>query len=200
VARYETSLAKVHEPRTFTVEYTLEQTGIRSLEQTHRIFRAGNDERDETIAVNGTRATKPAVRIFRGRPYRYAVTRVAPQPARYDFGFVGMRKNGRHADYVFRLTPKTPSKGFTYTQVAIDGVTFLPSSVAFTSGVNAGGTVTYAKSDKYWVATGASASARLPAGAAHERLVFNAWRFPKTLPPSTFAAPRPFPKAPPAGG
>jgi hypothetical protein len=198
VQRYERALAAVKEPHTFTVEFTLEQTGTRSLDQTHRIFRAGTDERDEIIAVNGTRAPNAAVRIFRGRPYRYGVTKLAPRPAEYDFAYVGPHKNGHHVDYVFRLTPKTP-KTFHFTEVAIDGVTYLPGSVAFVSGPNVGGSVTFGKSEKYWVATSAGASASGKAGIAHERLTFTNWRFPKTLPRSTFAA-RPLPTAPPAPG
>jgi hypothetical protein len=201
VQRYERALAAVKEPRTFTVEFTLEQTGTRSVDQTHRIFRAGSDERDEIIAVNGTRAPNAAVRIFRGRPYRYAATKLAPRPAQYDFAYVGPHKNGHHVDYVFRLTPKTSKapNAFRFTEVAIDGVTYLPGSVAFVSGPNVGGSVTFGKSEKYWVATAAAASASGRAGIAHERLTFTNWRFPKTLPRSTFAA-RPLPTAPPAPG
>ncbi len=199
VTRYENALGAVKEPHTFTVEFTLEQTGTRSLEQTHRIFRAGTDERDEIIAVNGTRATNASVRIFHGRPYRYAVTKLAPRSAQYDFAYVGPHKSGRHVDYVFRLTPKTP-KGFRFTQVAIDGLTYLPSSVAFVSGPNAAGSVAFGKSEKYWVATAAGASAHGTRGIAHERLTFTNWRFPKTLPRSTFAVARPLPTVPPAPG
>ena len=199
VAKYEAAIAAVSEPRVFTVEYALEQTGTRTLEQTHRIFRSGGDERDEIIAVNGTKTTKPTVRIFRGRPYRYTVAHLAPKPSAYGFTFIGPRKSGRHSDYVFRLTPKTPANSFTFTDVTIDGVTFLPDAVSFATREHEGhGSVTFAKSERWWVATGASASARVPSGTAHERLVFTNWRFPKSLPPSTFAAARPLlkPSAP----
>ncbi|HYZ17009.1 MAG TPA: hypothetical protein VE591_11430, partial [Candidatus Acidoferrum sp.] len=55
VTKYEATVAKLREPRVFTLEYTMEQTGSRALEQSHRIFRSGANERDETIAVNGNR-------------------------------------------------------------------------------------------------------------------------------------------------
>lgn len=194
LAKYQAALAALHEPRIFTVEYTLEQRGIRTLEQTHRIFRAGNDERDETIAVNGTRASKPAVRIFRGRRYRYTVSSLAPRANAYDFRFVGTHKDGRHLDYVFRLMPKQAAQNFTFTQLTVDGVTFLPSAVSFASRVHdARGDVTFAKAGSWWVANSASASAREPQGTAHERLTFSAWRFPPSLPPATFGVPRALP-------
>ena len=201
IARYTAALAALHEPRVFTVEYTLEQTGVRTREQTHRIFRSGGDERDETLAVNGTRSNTPVVRIFRNRPYRYSVSALAPKPGAYAFTYVGPRKSARHVDYVFNVTPKNPTRGFAFTQIAIDGVAFLPESVAFETSQHAGrGTVTFAKADRYWTARSATARADVSAGVAHERLTFSNWRFPKTLPRSTFAVPRALPILPPPAG
>lgn len=198
LVRYQTALASVRDPHVFTVEYTLEQTGTRVLDQRHRIFRSGGNERDETLAVNGKASLTPVVRIFRGRPYRYAVSRLAPRPGAYDFAYLGPHKAGKHVDYVFRLIPKNPSQAFALTDVTIDGVTFLPSSISFATGAHAGsGSVTFTKSERWWVATGATASARVPGGVAHERLTFSRWRFPTALPASTFALPRPLPSPPP---
>jgi hypothetical protein len=199
VAKYAAALAQVRDPRVFTVEYTLVQTGPRTLEQTHRIFRSGGDERDETLAVNGTRSTSPVVRIFRGRPYRYTVAALAPKPSAYDFTYAGPHRDGKHVDYVFDLTPKGAAQpDFAFTQVTIDGLTFLPQSVAFAeSRHNGAGTITFAKSEKFWVARSAAAQAATRAGIAHEQLRFSRWRFPKTLPRSTFAMPRPLLTPPP---
>jgi hypothetical protein len=198
VAKYAAALKALKEPRVFSVEYTIEQTGTRSLEQTHRIFRSGADERDETIAVNGTRPVAPVVRIFRRRPYRYTVRALAPKPALYDFSYAGPHKSGKHVDYVFDVTPKNDTPSFTFTQVTIDGVTFLPAAVSFVTGQHAGrGEVTFAKSDRWWVARNAAAQANVPGGVAREHITFSRWRFPATLPQSTFAAPRPLPTPPP---
>jgi hypothetical protein len=194
LSHYHTALAALREPSTFTVEYTLEQTGARALDQTHRIFRRGNDERDEIIAVNGTRATAPAIRIFRGTPYHYRVARLAPAAAAYTFTYLGANRSGRHLEYVFKLTPKGSSGDFTLTRVSIDGLSFLPTMIAFRTSGNAGkGTVSFGKVGPYWVVTGASASARVQRGTTNERLAFANWRFPASLPPSTFAVARPLP-------
>ena len=199
VAKYAAALAALKEPRVFAVEYTLEQTGTRTLDQTHRIFRSGGDERDETLAVNGNRSVRPVVRIFRKRPYRYAVRALAPKPAVYAFAYAGPHRDGKHVDYVFDLMPKGARGAITFTRVTIDGVTFLPSTVAFATNAHGGkGTVTFKKSSTWWVAAGATASARVPGGVAHERLSFLRWRFPPSLPPSTFSLPRPLPTPPPA--
>jgi hypothetical protein len=198
IAKYRAALKALREPRVFTVEYTLVQTGTRTLEQTHRIFRSGADERDETLAVNGTRSISPVIRIFR-RPYRYTVAALAPNPTAYDFVFAGPHRDGKHVDYVFTVSPKKPKRGITFTQFAIDGVTFLPESISFVADQHAArGSVTFGKSDRYWVARSAAAQADVPGGVAHERLAFAKWRFPKSLPRSTFEAARPLPRVPPA--
>ena len=200
VGKYAAALAKARDPRVFTVEYTLVQTGPRTLEQTHRIFRSGGDERDETLAVNGTRSSTPVVRIFHGRRYRYTVAALAPKPSAYDFTYAGPHRDGKHVDYVFDLTPKSATPpSFAFTQVTIDGLTFLPQSVAFAERRHGGaGTVTFSKSERFWVARSATAQAAIPGGIAHEQLRFSSWRFPKTLPRSTFSVPRPLLTPPPA--
>jgi hypothetical protein len=200
LAQYEAALLLLDEPRVFTVEYTLEQNGARTLEQTHRIFRNGGDERDETLAVNGTRSKTPVIRIFRGRRYRYTVAALAPKLTAYDFAYVGPHKDGKHIDYVFRLTPKGKPGALTFTEVTVDGLTFLPRSVSFATARHEGqGSVAFAKAGRYWVARSATAQASVPGGVARERLRFSRWRFPASLPRSTFAAPRPLPSPPPAG-
>jgi hypothetical protein len=199
VAKYHRALTALKEPRVFVFEYSLQQTGTRTLEQIHRVFRSAKDERDEVLAVNGTRSSAPVVRIFRNRPYRYTVAALAPKTTLYDFTFAGLHRDGKHVDYVFSLEPKTPLRGLRFTQVTVDGVTFLPQAVAFASDQHAArGSVSFAKADRYWVARGASAQANVPGGVAHERLAFSKWRFPKALPRSTFAMPRPLPTLRPA--
>jgi hypothetical protein len=198
LAKYAAALKALKEPRVFTVEYTLEQIGTRTLEQAHRIFRSGSSERDETISVNGTRLTRPQVRVFRGRPYRYTVAALAPKPAQYAFQYLGPRKDAHHIDYVFRLTPKKPG-AFAFTELTVDGVTFLPSAVAFATRAHGGrGSVSFGKHERWWVAASATAAVRAPGGTAREQLTFSGWRFPPSLPSSTFALPRALPSAPPA--
>ncbi|HYW53755.1 MAG TPA: hypothetical protein VE826_07295 [Dongiaceae bacterium] len=199
LAQYRIALAGLREPRVFAFEYTVQQTGTRSIEQRHRVFRSGSDERDETLAVNGNRTRNPVVRVFRRRPYRYTVAALAPKPSAYDFVYAGPHRDGKHVDYVFTLVPKGKPQSFAFTQVTIDGLTFLPQTVAFADAKHAAhGSVTFAKADRYWVARAASAEANASGGVAREQLSFGAWRFPKALPPSTFSLPRPLPTLPPA--
>ncbi len=186
LARYAQALARLKEPRVVTFDYTLDQTGLRTLAQTHRVFRAGNDERDETLTVDSKRLSPPKVRIFRGRRNRYTVARLAPRLADYDFAFVGTVKDAHHQDYVFRLTPHAV-RPFSVTTVRIDGVRFLPLAIDFVTSANEGtGSVTFGSDARWWVPFNASAHATVAASVADERLTFYTYRFPSTLPPSTF--------------
>jgi hypothetical protein len=204
IERYEAALKKVREPHVITFDYTIEQTGLRTALQTHRVFRSGTDERDETLTVDGKRLSPPKVRIFRGRRNRYTIAALAPRPGEYKFAYVGSRKDGRHVDYLFRLTP-TAVRPFAVTDIAIDGVRFLPLSIGFAAGLNEGaGTITFGSNAKWWVPYVATARATIADAPATERLTFYTYRFPLTLPESTFtqahrATPRarPVPLVPP---
>jgi hypothetical protein len=188
--RYESALKKVREPGVLTFDYKLEQTGLRTALQTHRVFRSGSDERDETLTVDGKRMSPPKVRIFRGRSNRYTLGTLAPRRVDYTFAYIGPRKDGHHVDYLFRLTPKT-IRPFAVTDVAIDGVRFLPLSIGFATGLNEGaGTITFGLNTRWWVPYVATARATIADSLATERLTFYTYRFPPTLPPSTFVQAR----------
>lgn len=196
LARYATALAAVQTPSALTFEYTLDQTGMRNSEQVHRIFRSGNDERDEMLAVDGRKLTPPSVRIFRGRRNRYTLEGLAPKSAAYAFRFVGTAKAGRHVDYLFATTPRVPGP-FRVTTVTIDGVAFVPSALAFTTpGQGGSGTMSFARFDHYWLPTDVTAHAAYRGVATTEHLTFARYRFPSTLPPATFAVPRPLEETP----
>ena len=197
VARYAKALQKIQEPSVITFDYTLSQTGSRTLEQTHRVFRAGDDERDETLTVDGKRLTPPKVRIFRGRRNRYTLALLAPRPADYRFALIETEKDGHHLDYVFRTIPKTPS-AFNITSVIIDGARFLPLAIDFTTGSHAGaGRISFGSNARWGVPYFAPARATVAADAAIEQLTFYSYRFPLSLPPTTFGQFRPAPTPPP---
>jgi len=186
LTRYAAALARLREPGVISFDYTLEQTGLRTISATHRVFRSGTDERDETLTVDGKRLSPPKVRIFRGRRNRYLVSLLAPRPADYGFVYVGPVHDARHFDYVFRLTPKL-TRAFAVTSVTIDGVRFLPLAIGFTTAANAGvGSVTFGSNARWWVPYSATARATVAADVATEHLTFYTYRFPTTLPPSTF--------------
>lgn len=191
---YAEALAHLREPQVVSFDYTLEQTGSRTMDQTHRVFRKGANERDETLVVDGKKLEPPTVRIFRGRRNRYSVLTLAPRPQNYMFTYVGPKKRGTQTDYVFALERKGLAP-FAITTVTIDGAHFLPSALEFRTGSHAGrGSFTFGRRESWWVAMSATAHALTGSETADEHLTFSAYRFPKDLPPSTFTERRVLPK------
>ena len=203
LARYGDALAALRSPPAVSFEFSVEQLGVHNIEESHRVYRSGSKERDETLSIDGYPLKNPAVRIFLNRGYRYDVASLAPKPEAYDFSFSGVLRTGDHYAYSFATQPHAPAS-FAVTGVTIDGRSFLPSVVRFhASGGNAhaSGRLHLVGSHGYWVVSEATADARLADGKlAHERIVWSNYRFPESLPTSTFKAPAPAELSAPAGG
>ena len=196
--KYTEALTRPHTPRVLSFEYTIDQAGTKDIQQDHRVFRSGNNQRDEIIGVDGKKLDPPTVHIFLGRRNRYAIESLAPRPSAYAFRLVGKVRDAHHIDYVFKTTAHAPG-AFTVTQVTIDGVTFMPNALSFaTSSHHGSGNMTFVRADKYWIVSTAMARATYAKLGATERIVFSHYQFPDTLPPSTFATPRPLPSIAPA--
>lgn len=192
LASYAAALAGHPTPKLLSFEYNLEQNGARTLDQTHRVFRSGNDERDELLTVDGRRLSPPSVHIFHGRRYRYALESLAPRPAAYAFRFVGVRTEGGRESYVLATQPKAGHQAFAVTSVTLDAMTFLPTQIAFRTTAHQGnGVFTFGRVGTKWLITSALAHATVERIASTERIAFQRYRFPASLPPSTFSPPRP---------
>ena len=192
VARYARTVRTYRAPQRASFSYTVEQDGPRGLDQTHRIYRSGNDERDETIAVEGRSLPRPTIRIFHGRRDRYALARLAPLRDRYVFTYAGTVPIGRHLGYRFTTRAKRPAP-FTVEAVVIDGVRFLPVSLDFTSRSNrmkGRGSIQFTAIDRYCVPLFATALMRDARRPTRERIAWFSYRFPTSLPRSTFSTPR----------
>jgi hypothetical protein len=193
--RYALALASVEAPKVLIYSYTISQVGPSNIEQRHRIYRSGNRVRDETLAVDGISLSRKVVR-FSQHEERYTVGRFAPRSDAYELLFLGTAKDGRHSDYVYEATPLNKSANTWIDRVAIDGVNFLPRAVRFHSGgvdVEGSGEVEFAPFGKYWMPVLATAQARVKGKIARERIVWGDYRFPESLPASTFQPPEPLP-------
>lgn len=197
LARYEHALATLKQPPSQIFSYAVSQAGAGDIEARHRIYRSGANVRDETLSENG-QTLKPKRVAISQREDRYSVSRIAPQSSTYRFLFLHTVKDGNHLDYAFQVEPIVPSDTFSVTQVTVDGVRFLPVSIVFTtasSSAKGTGTITYAPTNGYWVPVAASIAATVNAKPAREHIAFGDYRFPPSLPSSTFATPRPLPTA-----
>lgn len=186
--RYALAVASVQSPKVVVFSYTVSQAGPNNIEQHHRIYRSGTAVRDETLSVDGISLSRKVVRI-EYRADRYAVERFAPRTDAYELLFLGTAKDGRHLDYVYEATPFNRATAAWIDRVAIDGVSFLPRAVHFHSnGLGAQGTgeIQFAPFGKYWMPLVADAQARVRGKIARERIVWSDYRFPQSLPSSTF--------------
>jgi hypothetical protein len=194
--RYEQAIAAASRPNAVEFEYTVEQLGAHTLQQEHHVYRSGQGERDEIVAVDGQTLARPSVRILLNHKYPYDIRSVAPTAAGYAFAYTGTLLEGAdHFFYLFRTEPKGAEGNFVVDEVEIDGATFLPSEIHFriaTDTTHGSGRLAYARFDRYWLVREASVSVHLPKGdIANERIVWSKYQFPDSLPAETFKEPAP---------
>jgi len=197
LARYELEMSSLQSPKTMIFTYNVSQLGTSDIEERHVIYRSGLNVRDETIAVDGI-PIKPKIVNFGRRIDRYAIARLAPRSSTYAMLFVRTVRDGAHLDYRYDVTPLGATSDFTVTGLVIDGLSFLPREIDFTtaSSIARGhGALVYGKSDKYWMPLYVTVEATVDGKPARERITWGDYRFPPALPASTFVAPKPLPHA-----
>ncbi|HTZ54472.1 MAG TPA: hypothetical protein VMB20_05370 [Candidatus Acidoferrum sp.] len=195
--RYQLEMGDLQAPKAMIFTYSVSQLGIVDIEQRHVIYRSGLKVRDETISVDGI-PLKPKIVAFGQREDRYAIARLAPHSASYAMLFVKTQRDGAHLDYRYDVTPLAPASGFVITGLVIDGISYLPREIDFTTASGSAhghGALVYGKSDKYWVPLYVSVEASVNGKPARERIVWGDYRFPPALPASTFVPPKPLPHA-----
>lgn len=193
--RYAARLLEVREPKNVIFSYTISQAGPHDIEQTHRIYRSGENVRDETLSVDGQPLKKKITRIASYRD-RYLVSALAPRIGEYSLLFLDARRDGNHYDYRYRTVALLGSQPFSVERITIDGATYLPSSIVFrtSNGSIVGhGRIGFARFGRYWMVTVASVTATVGGKPARERIAFSGYRFPASLPKSTFVPPKPLP-------
>ncbi len=198
--QYTRAVTALTAPNAVIYSYTVSQVGPNNIEQHHRIYRSGVAVRDETLSVDGIPLGRKIVRFLR-HPERYTVARFAPHSSAYELLFLGTVRDGRHLDYQYEATPLSRPAGAWIDRVTIDGVKFLPRTVRFHStGTSAAGSgeIVFAPFGKYWMPVIADAQARVNGKPAREHIVWSDYRFPGSLPPSTFEQPEPLPLAKPS--
>jgi hypothetical protein len=200
--RYELEMTALAPPKAVIFTYNVSQAGPTNIEQLHRLYRSGDDVRDETLSVDGQSLKQKVVRIER-REDRYAVTRLAPRTSEYSLVFLRAFKQSGHYDYEYEATPLGPSfAGFVVTRVVIDGVRDLPTSILFhTSNVSGEGhgDIEYGSAGGHWVPLSVTIDATIQGKPARERITWSDYRFPPSLPSATFQGGRSFSReTPPA--
>mgnify|MGYP001297514312 CR=1 FL=1 len=207
LARYRAQMERVHPPGRFVVEYAETRSGpTRVVTETHRLYRNdAGDERNETIAVNGSPLVPAFVRVFQRDAWPYDVTQFLVSADAYDAKYVGtVIVDGRRA-YEYAVTAKS-QVSFAVTALYVDVIRYLPIKETFdVSGTACAGhgAVDFGPADKFWMPIVVSAKCSVAgqdvpaAGAAQpsartgysQTIRFSNYRFPSALPTDIFAAP-----------
>jgi hypothetical protein len=196
--RYAIAIQAVTAPKNVVFTYSVSQAGPSNIEQRHQIYRSGSNVRDELLAVDGLSLARKRVTFVR-RENHYSVDRLAPRTDAAQVLFLESVRAGLRYDYTYEVTPLERQSGVYVDRMTIDGTTFLPRRLHFhtASGVSRGtGEVLYAPFGKFWMPVLASVDATVGTHPARERITWADYRFPETLPSSTFQAPKPLPAAP----
>ncbi|MGH7716549.1 MAG: hypothetical protein ACREML_11205, partial [Vulcanimicrobiaceae bacterium] len=101
-------------------------------------------------------------------------------------------KQGRNLVYIFNAFARGTPR-YEVTRIIVDGKSFLPVELEYrakTGGVVGTGSVTFAKTEKYWMPQSATARAQVKGDLQTERIDWSRYQFYEDLPPSTFAEPR----------
>lgn len=186
--RYFARLNLIEQPKAVIFQYSVSQSGPNNIEQTHRVYRSGGMQRDETLAVDGVALKPSSIRISTYRD-RYAIETLAPRAALYTFLFLRADRVAHHIEYRYSALPLARLRGFAATSFTIDGDSYLPSAIGFSTARGAAsgvGTVSYAKAGRYWMPVEVTVTARIARKPARERIVWSQYRFPSAMPKSTF--------------
>jgi hypothetical protein len=195
--RYALELGDVTVPKVVVFAYAISQAGLGNIEQRHVVYRSGTDVRDETLAVDGVSLVQKRVRIEQ-RADHYSIDRMAPRADAYQLLFLRTVKDGSHVDYVYDASPLVKTSDTWVDRVTIDGVKFLPRSIHFqtaTGEAKGSGAISYAPVGKFWMPVDVSVEATVNGKPARERIALSDYRFPPSLPPSTFTPPHALPAA-----
>ena len=192
--RYELEMADLKTPKAMIFSYVVSQAGPTDLEARHTIYRSGLKVRDETLLIGGVPLKRKLVHISQ-RIDRYALARLAPRVSTYEFLFLRTIRSGAHLDYEYETSPIIHgASGFVVDRIVIDGVRFLPRLIRFhTIGAvaSATGQIAYGPVDGYWVPSNIVVAGSVNGKPARERIAWGAYRFPASLPASTFRISRP---------
>ena len=210
LSAYREAVATLPMPSNLTFEYLVTRSGpTRIITEEHRVYRDGaGRERNETIAVNGTKVVPTIAQVFRHAEWPYGAEKFIVSAAAYDVTFTGQGVvRGRR---VYGFSAKRFRKSdFEVNGLYLDASRFLPVRETFTvlgKGCEGTGSVDFVPVREFWLIVSISAScvSSLRGSTSQdapppfrERIRFSKYAFPKTLPPQVFG---PSVAQTPAGG
>ncbi len=208
LAGYQAAMTNMHKPPNVIFEYTETRSGpTRVIAEIHRVYRdQAGDERNDTIAVNGSLVAPPITHVYRGRAWPYDADKFAALPADYDLTLNGMSLVAGKIAYGFAAKRKTLAD-FSIETLFLAVDSGLPVRELFTvSGPTCSGhgTIDFGAYASYWlpVSVAVVCSAPRPSAVAaspeakgagplaspsyRETLKFSNYTFPARMPQEIF--------------
>jgi len=205
--RYRTLMDRLHPPARFVVEYSETRSGpARVVTETHRVYRNdAGEERNETIAVNGSPIVPAFVRIFHRETWPYDAAQFLVSADGYDAKYIGTTIVDEHKTYQYAITAKSQTS-FAITALYLDAIRYLPIKETFdVSGIQCAGhgAIDFGSAEGFWMptvvsakcavggqdATAASSASTSARSGYSQTIRFSNYRFPTALPADIFAAP-----------
>jgi hypothetical protein len=192
LTRYQATLEALPPIGNVVFRYSETRSGpTRALAEEHRVYRRDDgEERNETVAVNGTQVV-PAIVRFSSKPvWPYDVREFVVDSPTYNVLPLGTTVVGGKRAFGFSTVRATPGD-FAITGLYLDTVRYLPLRETFEvsgGGCAGNGSIAFGPVGEHWLPTSASVSCAVaPDQAAFkESITFTEYVFPETLPPDVF--------------
>jgi hypothetical protein len=195
---YRTALAAQKLPAYMEFTYTVTRSGpARIITEQHRVYWANTgEERNDTIAVNGTPVVPAPSQLLRRSIWPYDPAQFAVSGDDYDATPAGMAIVAGRKTYAFALARSTPAD-FMQKSIYVDVKTHLPVRQTFAvagADCDGSGSIDFGPSGGYWLPnfvsvvctqSGAGAS---PAPVFKESIRFTSYQFPALIPQDIFGA------------
>jgi len=202
---YRSALARVQPPPNVVFEYLETRIGPeRVVTEKHLVYRnRSGDERNETVAVNGSAVVPAFVRIYHRDAWPYDASQFAVSADAYAATYAGTTIVGGRRTYRYAVVAASP-EAFAITDLFIDVDRYLPVKESFSvsgSGCSGSGEIDFAPAAAYWMPLEIKTTCSTPgpstsdvAGANkpvvyRESIVFGNYRFPTAIPSEIFVAP-----------
>ena len=192
LSAYHDALAALPPLGNIAFQYSEVRSGpTRTIEEEHSVYRSGDgNERNETVAVNGTPVVPALVRLSASDVWAYDVRRFDVDESEYNVMSLGVvTVTGKRA--LGFSTVRTTPGDFSITGLYLDLRSRLPLRETFEvqgGGCAGSGTIDFEPVAATWLPIAVSVSCTVGSGGDtfKESIHFSGYRFPRVIPPDVF--------------
>ncbi len=195
---YRVALADRKVPAFMEFTYTVTRSGpARIVTEQHRVYWTGaGEERNDTIAVNGTPVVPAPSQLLHRSVWPYDPAQFAVSADDYDATPAGVAIVSGHKAYAFALARSSPAD-FMQKSIYIDAKTHLPLRQTFAvagADCEGTGTIDFGSFGGYWLPSFVSVtctqvgSTASPPPVFKESIRFTSYQFPRAIPADIFGS------------